>query len=85
MEKEQEEQQMMTSQEEGGVAPEQRRAFRKCDANPDPRSNRGAELGYREREVALAPAGPAPNGLVDAREPACDPNEQRLGERSKYV
>mgnify|MGYP001470378917 CR=1 FL=1 len=64
MEKEQEEQQMMTSQE-GGVAPQQRRAFRKRDANPDPRSDRGAELGYRE------------NGPGDVREPACDPNEQR--------
>ena len=29
------------------------------------------------REVALASAGPAPNGPGDGREPACDPNEQR--------
>ena len=65
----------MTSQE-GGVAPQQRRAFRKRDANPDPRRGRVAKLRNREREVALASAGPALNGLDDAREPAGDPNEQ---------
>ena len=35
-------------------------------------------LGTVNENVALASAGPALNGLGDAREPACDPNEQRL-------
>ena len=68
---------ILTSRE-GGAPFRRYSAFRKLERTRIPDETGEQNLGTVNENVALAPAGPAPNGLGDAREPACDPNEQRL-------
>ena len=63
---------------EGGPPFRRVSAFRKLERTRIPDETGEQNLGTVNENVALASAGPAPNGPGDAREPACDPNEQRL-------